>query len=81
MSFTFITRDDVIPVSNIKGFNIYETEESVNSYKLLEFKIVVYYINGENISCEHTYDNTFETHRDAREFIREKLGDSMIDDN
>ena len=74
MSFIFITEDDVIPVSNIKGFKINKSE---SLYKV--FEVVVYYINGEDISCEHTYADGFDTHDEAQEFIREKLGDVIID--
>ena len=76
MSLIFITEYDVIPVSNIKGFKINKRER-----RRTEFEVVVYYINGEDISCEHTYDEQFDTHDEAQEFIREKLGDSIIDDN
>lgn len=74
MSLIFITEDDVIPVSNIKGFKINKSE---SLYKV--FEVVVYYINGEDISCEHTYTDGFETRDDAQEFIREKLGDVIVD--
>ena len=74
MSFTFITEFDVIPVSNIKGFKINKRER-----RYTVFEVVVYYINGEDISCEHTYADGFDTHDEAQEFIREKLGDVIID--
>ena len=70
MRLIFITNTTVIPISNIKGFEI-KTE--------YDYEVVVYYIDGQDQSCEHAFDETFENICDAQTFIRDRLENTIID--
>ena len=75
MSLIFITDTTVIPISNIKGIEINENENSYTPY----YEVVVYYTDGQDQSCEHIFDDTFEDICEAQTFVRDKLGNMIID--
>ena len=77
MSLIFITDTTVIPISNIKGFEINERESSYTDRRY--YVVVVYYTDGQDQSCEHIFDDTFEDICEAQTFVREKLGNTIID--
>ena len=74
MSFIFITEDLVIQVKHIHRFKIYKIYNS-------KFKIKVYYEDGTDELDLITYAKQFDSHDEAQAFIRELLGNFMIDDN
>ena len=81
MSLIFITDTTVIPISNIKGIEINESENSYTysrDYRR-DYEVAVYYTDGQEQSCEHIFDDTFEDICEAQTFVRDKLGNMIID--
>ena len=74
MSFIFISESKAIQVKHIHSFEIYK----INSSK---FEIKVYYKDVTDGIDSIIYAKKYDSYDEAQAFIREILGNFMIDDN